>query len=69
MTSFGYDIATTRVLWGRDLTRFRRQPMRIVAALGQPVIGASSGGLISLQAGYWYGAEGGYAVYLPHVSR
>lgn len=38
MTSFGYDIATTRVLWGRDLTRFRRQPMRIVAALGQPVI-------------------------------
>lgn len=38
MTAIGFDIATTRVLWRRDLSRFWRQPMRILAALGQPLL-------------------------------
>jgi daunorubicin resistance ABC transporter membrane protein len=38
MTAIGYDIATARVLWRRDLARFWRQPARIVSALGQPVL-------------------------------
>ena len=36
--ALGYDLATTGVLWRRDLLRFFRQPSRIVGALGQPVI-------------------------------
>ena len=40
------------------------------ATLGQPVTGTSSGGSISLEAGYWVGAgEVTYDVYLPLVSR
>ena len=38
MTSLGYDLATARVLWWRDLVRFFRQPSRLAGALGQPVI-------------------------------
>ncbi len=38
MTAIVYDIATVRVLWRRDLSRFWRQPARIIAALGQPVV-------------------------------
>jgi ABC-2 type transport system permease protein len=38
MTSLGYDLATARVLWRRDLVRFFRQPSRLAGALGQPVI-------------------------------
>ena len=38
MTAIGYDIATARVLWRRDLARFWRQPARIISALGQPVL-------------------------------
>jgi daunorubicin resistance ABC transporter membrane protein len=38
MTAIGYDIATARVLWRRDLARFWRQPSRIISALGQPVL-------------------------------
>ena len=38
MTGLGYDLATVGVLWRRDLTRFFRQPSRLVGALGQPVI-------------------------------
>ncbi len=38
MTAIGFNIATTKVLWFRDLKRFRRQPMRIFAALGQPLV-------------------------------
>jgi hypothetical protein len=39
------------------------------AALGQPVIGSSSAGSISLQAGFWYSDETGSTVFLPLVSR
>lgn len=38
MTGLGYDLATVGVLWRRDLTRFFRQPSRLVGALGQPLI-------------------------------
>jgi ABC-2 type transport system permease protein len=38
MTTLGYDLATARVLWWRDLVRFFRQPSRLVGALGQPII-------------------------------
>jgi daunorubicin resistance ABC transporter membrane protein len=38
MTAAGYDLATVRVLWWRDLVRFFRQPSRLVGALGQPVL-------------------------------
>ena len=38
MNPIVYDIATTRVLWRRDLSRFWRQPMRVISALGQPVL-------------------------------
>jgi daunorubicin resistance ABC transporter membrane protein len=38
MTSLGYDLATARVLWWRDLVRFFRQPSRLAGALGQPII-------------------------------
>jgi len=38
MTAIDFDIAVTRVLWRRDLSRFWRQPMRIFAALGQPLV-------------------------------
>lgn len=33
-----YDSAVIRALWQRDMTRFLRQPSRIVGALGQPLI-------------------------------
>lgn len=36
--SVNYDIATIGVLWRRDVTRFLRQPSRIIGALGQPVV-------------------------------
>jgi hypothetical protein len=39
------------------------------AALGQPVIGNSSAGSISLQAGFWYSDGTGSTVFLPLVSR
>jgi len=38
MNPIVYDLATTRVLWRRDLSRFWRQPMRVISALGQPVV-------------------------------
>jgi daunorubicin resistance ABC transporter membrane protein len=38
MNAIVYDIATTRVLWRRDLARFWRQPSRVIGALGQPVL-------------------------------
>ena len=38
MTTIGYDMATAGVLWRRDLSRFWRQPLRIVGALGQPLV-------------------------------
>ncbi len=38
MNAIAYDIATIQVLWRRDLIRFWRQPSRIVAALGQPLV-------------------------------
>jgi daunorubicin resistance ABC transporter membrane protein len=38
VTALGYDLATARVLWRRDLTRFFRQPSRLAGALGQPVL-------------------------------
>jgi daunorubicin resistance ABC transporter membrane protein len=38
MNPIVYDIATTRVLWRRDLSRFWRQPSRVIGALGQPVV-------------------------------
>ena len=34
----GYNWATIRVLWARDLKRFFRQPSRVAGALGQPMI-------------------------------
>jgi daunorubicin resistance ABC transporter membrane protein len=36
--ALGYDLATVRVLWWRDLVRFFRQPSRLAGALGQPVL-------------------------------
>jgi daunorubicin resistance ABC transporter membrane protein len=36
--ALAYDLATVVVLWRRDLTRFFRQPSRLVGALGQPII-------------------------------
>ena len=36
--ALAYDLATAAVLWRRDLTRFFRQPSRLVGALGQPII-------------------------------
>jgi daunorubicin resistance ABC transporter membrane protein len=38
LRALGYDLATVGVLWRRDLTRFFRQPSRLIGALGQPVI-------------------------------
>ena len=38
MTPIGYDLATARILWRRDLSRFWRQPLRILGALGQPLL-------------------------------
>jgi len=37
-TPLGYDLATARVLWWRDIIRFFRQPSRLAGALGQPII-------------------------------
>lgn len=36
--ALAYDLATIAVLWRRDLTRFFRQPSRLVGALGQPIL-------------------------------
>ena len=38
MTALMYDVAALRVLWRRDMLRFWRQPVRLVGALGQPII-------------------------------
>ena len=38
MSALSYDIATTRVLWRRDLMRFWREPTRLIGALAQPII-------------------------------
>jgi daunorubicin resistance ABC transporter membrane protein len=37
-SALGWDVATARVLWERDLLRFFRQPSRLAGALGQPLI-------------------------------
>lgn len=37
-SALGYDLATVRVLWWRDLVRFFRQPSRLAGALGQPIV-------------------------------
>ena len=39
------------------------------STLGEPIIGPSSGGSVSLGAGYWYGAAVDYRIYLPLVLR
>ena len=40
------------------------------ATLGQTIVGASSGGSIALEAGFWTGAGGGLnQVFLPLLSR
>ncbi len=41
------------------------------ATLGQPIVGASAGNDITLNAGYWYGgaATPQYHIYLPVVER
>ncbi len=41
------------------------------ATLGQPIVGASAGNDITLNAGYWYGgaATPQYRIYLPVVQR
>ena len=39
------------------------------STLGEPIIGPSSGGSVSLDAGYWYGGAVEYEIYLPIVLR
>jgi hypothetical protein len=39
------------------------------ATLGQPVVGAVSGGDVTLAQGFWSGATPGYDIYLPLVIR
>ena len=40
------------------------------AMLGQPIVGTSSSGSITLEAGFWPGVgEVSYDIYLPQVSR
>ena len=39
------------------------------STLGEPIIGASSGGSVSLGAGYWYGGTVEHEIYLPIVLR
>ena len=39
------------------------------ATLGQPVVGAVSGGDVTLGQGFWRGAAPGYRIYLPLVMR
>ncbi len=39
------------------------------ATLGQPIAGESAGGNVALGAGYWYGAQAHYILYLPNVLR
>ena len=41
------------------------------ATLGEPIVGASSGGSITLEAGFWVGASGSGTnqVFLPLLSR
>ncbi len=41
----------------------------IDSTVGQPIAGDSSGTGITLGAGYWYGAQGQYTLYLPSVLR
>ncbi len=38
MSGWRYDLATIEVLWRRDLRRFLREPLRIIGALGQPLL-------------------------------
>jgi hypothetical protein len=37
--------------------------------LGQPFVGVSGSGNVTLEHGFWHGAAAGYAVYLPVVMR
>ncbi len=39
------------------------------STLGQPIAGESSATGITLGAGYWYGAQAKYSMYLPDVLR
>lgn len=39
------------------------------ATLGQPVAGESTNGGVALGAGYWYGAQATYSLYLPVALR
>ena len=39
------------------------------ATLGQPVVGAVSGGNVTLGQGFWHGGSDGYKIYIPLVQR
>ena len=39
------------------------------STLGDPIVGPAGDGSVSLGAGYWYGAETAYTVYLPLVVK
>jgi hypothetical protein len=39
------------------------------STLGEPIIGPSSGGSVSLGAGYWHGGAVDYRIHLPLVLR
>ncbi len=39
------------------------------STLGQPIAGPSSGTGVTLGAGYWYGAQSAYYLYLPDILR
>ena len=39
------------------------------STLGEPIVGPAGDGSVSLGAGYWYGAETAYTVYLPLVLK
>ena len=39
------------------------------ATIGQPAVGATSGGAYSVQAGYWGGVTDDTSIYLPLITR
>jgi ABC-2 type transport system permease protein len=70
--ALAYDAATAAVLWRRDLTRFFRQPSRLVGALGQPVIfwlviGAGLSGTFRYSPGGGAAAPSYLAFFYPGV--
>jgi hypothetical protein len=74
MMVFGQAMANSNIelpRWvvGSGATDANAGNVTVRATLGQPIMGAVSGGEVTLWQGFWHGLKQGIKVYLPLVLR